>query len=49
MMLKLLYAGQELWQWAEKTPIVKQLSERQFCAVRLSGMGVALAPVIGKI
>jgi hypothetical protein len=29
---------------AEKTPIVKQLSERQFCAVRLSGMGVALAP-----
>lgn len=33
----------------EKTPIVKQLSERQFCAVRLSGMGVALAPKIGKI
>lgn len=33
----------------EKTPIVKQLSERQFCAVRLSGMGVALAPKIGEI
>ncbi|MGX5686199.1 NAD(P)/FAD-dependent oxidoreductase [Chryseobacterium cucumeris] len=33
----------------EKSPIVKQLSERQFCAVRLSGMGVALAPKIGEI
>lgn len=33
----------------EKTPIVKQISERQFCAVRLSGMGVALAPKIGKM
>jgi hypothetical protein len=33
----------------EKTPIVKQLSERQFCAVRLSGMGVALAPKMGRV
>ncbi|PTT39753.1 FAD-dependent oxidoreductase [Chryseobacterium sp. HMWF028] len=33
----------------EKTPIVKQLSERQFCAIRLSGMGVALAPKIGEM
>lgn len=33
----------------EKTPIIKQLSERQFCAVRLSGMGVALAPKVGEI
>ncbi|MDR3022709.1 FAD-dependent oxidoreductase [Chryseobacterium sp.] len=33
----------------EKSPIVKQLSERQFCAVRLSGMGVALAPKMGEI
>lgn len=33
---------------SEKTPIVKQLSARQFCAVRLSGMGVALAPKIGE-
>ena len=33
----------------EKTPIVKKLSERQFCAVRLSGMGVALAPKIGEM
>ena len=34
---------------SEKTPIVKQVSERQFCAVRLSGMGVALAPKIGEM
>lgn len=34
---------------SEKTPIVKQVSEKQFCAVRLSGMGVALAPKIGEI
>lgn len=34
---------------SEKTPIVKQISERLFCAVRLSGMGVALAPKIGEI
>ncbi len=33
----------------EKTPIVKRLTERQFCAVRLSGMGVALAPKIGEL
>lgn len=34
---------------SEKTPIVKQISERQFCAVRLSGIGVALAPKIGEL
>lgn len=34
---------------SEKTPIIKQLSEKQFCAVRLSGMGVALAPKIGEM
>ena len=33
----------------EKTPIVKQISKKQFCAVRLSGMGVALAPKIGEL
>ncbi|RXM40883.1 hypothetical protein BOQ62_03645 [Chryseobacterium sp. CH21] len=33
----------------EKIPIVKQLSTTQFCAVRLSGMGVALAPKIGEM
>ncbi|SEF53992.1 Glycine/D-amino acid oxidase [Halpernia humi] len=32
----------------EKSPIVKQISNRQFCAVRLSGMGVALAPKLGE-
>ncbi len=34
---------------AEKSPVVKQLSQRQFCGVRLSGMGVALAPKIGEL
>ena len=33
----------------EKTPIVKQLTDRSFCAVRLGGMGVALAPTVGKL
>jgi glycine/D-amino acid oxidase-like deaminating enzyme len=32
----------------EKMPIVQQLSENIFCAVRMGGMGVALAPVIGE-
>lgn len=32
----------------EKMPIVKQVSPRTFCAVRMSGMGVALAPVVAK-
>lgn len=32
----------------EKAPIVRQLSPRVFCAVRMSGMGVALAPMIGR-
>lgn len=33
----------------EKSPIVKHISARQIVAVRLSGMGVALAPKIGKL
>jgi gamma-glutamylputrescine oxidase len=33
---------------SEKMPIVKAVSENVFCAVRMSGMGVALAPVIGE-
>lgn len=33
----------------EKSPIIKQISYRQFAAVRLSGMGVALAPKIGEL
>lgn len=34
---------------AEKSPVVEKLSQRKICAVRLSGMGVALAPKIGEI
>ncbi|MDR2238504.1 MAG: FAD-binding oxidoreductase [Chryseobacterium sp.] len=34
---------------SEKSPVIKRLSERQFCGVRLSGMGVALAPKIGEM
>ncbi|HYK55511.1 MAG TPA: FAD-dependent oxidoreductase, partial [Flavisolibacter sp.] len=33
---------------SEKLPIVKELSPNMFCAVRMSGMGVALAPVVGQ-
>ncbi len=33
----------------EKKPIVKKINDRVFCAVRMSGMGVALAPHLGKI
>ena len=33
----------------EKSPLVEKISERQILAVRLSGMGVALAPKIGEI
>jgi gamma-glutamylputrescine oxidase len=29
-------------------PIVKAINDRIFCAVRMSGMGVALAPVVGE-
>lgn len=32
----------------EKMPVVEQRSDRSFCALRMSGMGVALAPTIGK-
>ena len=33
---------------SEKLPIIKQLEENVYCAVRMSGMGVALAPVVGR-
>jgi glycine/D-amino acid oxidase-like deaminating enzyme len=33
---------------SEKLPIVKELNQSVFCAVRMSGMGVALAPVVGQ-
>ena len=32
----------------EKTPIVKEISNNVFCCVRMSGMGVALAPVVAR-
>lgn len=32
----------------EKSPIMRHLSPRVFCAVRMSGMGVALAPMAGR-
>jgi glycine/D-amino acid oxidase-like deaminating enzyme len=33
---------------SEKLPIVQELEPQVFCAVRMSGMGVALAPVVGQ-
>lgn len=33
---------------SEKMPIVKEVQPNVFCAVRMSGMGVALAPVVAK-
>jgi gamma-glutamylputrescine oxidase len=33
---------------SEKSPIMQQISDGVFCAVRMSGMGVALAPVTGE-
>jgi gamma-glutamylputrescine oxidase len=33
---------------AEKMPIIRSVNDQVFCAVRMSGMGVALAPVIGE-
>jgi gamma-glutamylputrescine oxidase len=32
----------------EKMPIVKEIAPHVYCAVRMSGMGVALAPIIGE-
>lgn len=32
----------------EKKPIVRKISDQVFCVVRMSGMGVALAPQLGK-
>jgi gamma-glutamylputrescine oxidase len=32
----------------EKKPILQKISDRVYCAVRMSGMGVALAPQVGK-
>ena len=32
----------------EKMPVVKAVDENIFCCVRMSGMGVALAPVVAE-
>ncbi len=32
----------------EKKPIVRKITDEVYCAVRMSGMGVALAPQLGK-
>jgi len=34
---------------AEKLPIIKKVKKNVYCAVRMSGMGVALAPVVGDL
>lgn len=33
---------------SEKQPIIRPINDHVFCAVRMSGMGVALAPIIGE-
>jgi glycine/D-amino acid oxidase-like deaminating enzyme len=33
---------------SEKMPIVQAVNDNVFCAVRMSGMGVALAPIVGE-
>ena len=33
---------------SEKMPIVKEIQPNIFCCVRMSGMGVALAPVVSQ-
>lgn len=33
---------------AEKSVIVRQLSDKTFCAIRLSGMGIALSTLLGR-
>ena len=33
---------------SEKMPIIRAVNDHVFCAVRMSGMGVALAPVVGE-
>jgi len=33
---------------SEKSPIVQAITERTFCCVRMSGIGVALAPIVSQ-
>jgi glycine/D-amino acid oxidase-like deaminating enzyme len=49
------YQYQIAYRWSgimgmgsERMPIIKEVSPQVFCAVRMSGMGVALSPVIGE-
>jgi gamma-glutamylputrescine oxidase len=34
---------------SDKFPIIKRIEKNVYCAVRMSGMGVALSPVVGDI
>jgi glycine/D-amino acid oxidase-like deaminating enzyme len=48
------YAIEQRWSGimamgSEKMPIIKEIQPNVFCAVRMSGMGVALAPVAGQV
>jgi glycine/D-amino acid oxidase-like deaminating enzyme len=43
------------YQWSgimgmgsEKMPVIRPINDQVFCAVRMSGMGVALAPIMGE-
>ena len=33
---------------SEKMPIIKEVQPNVFCCIRMSGMGVALAPVVSQ-
>lgn len=33
---------------SEKRPLIKALTKRTFCAVRMSGIGVAITPIVGQ-
>lgn len=33
---------------SEKTPIIKELEENVYCAIRMSGIGVAIAPIVAQ-
>ncbi|PWT78558.1 MAG: FAD-dependent oxidoreductase [Bacteroidetes bacterium] len=55
---EVILPGQDLqieYRWSgimgtggEKKPVLRELSQNIFCAVRMGGMGVALAPQVGK-
>jgi gamma-glutamylputrescine oxidase len=33
---------------SEKMPIVREIQPNVFCCIRMSGMGVALAPIVSQ-